>query len=81
MFDWQGLALTRHGPSGLLWHTRRLSWDGFDQLEVGDGEVTGLAYSAIGDGWVSLRVDLKTGRSTGGSYFEGDSEKWERLAE
>ena len=32
VFNRQGLALARFGPQGLMWHTRRLSWDGFDQL-------------------------------------------------
>jgi len=43
------------------------------------------------DGWIfnrqgialarPFRVDLSTGESTGGSYFDEDTEGWERLAE
>ncbi len=65
---------------GLLWHTRRLSWDGFDQLSIGNGEVKGLAWSPIDDQWYPFRVDLDTGRSTGGSCGDKDAEGWEKCA-
>jgi hypothetical protein len=81
VFNRQGLALARFGPDGLMWHTRRLSWDGFDQLKVGGSEVTGLAWSPMDNQWYPFRVDLTTGRSTGGSVFDEDREGWERLAE
>jgi hypothetical protein len=80
VFSRQGLALVRFGPEGLMWHTRRLSWDGFDRLTVGQSEVTGLAYSPLDDQWHAFRVDLSTGRSTGGSIYAQDTEGWEKLA-
>jgi len=80
VYSRQGLALARLGPEGLLWHTRRLSWDGFDQLSIGNGEVKGLAWSPIDDQWYPFRVDLDTGRSTGGSCGGKDAEGWERCA-
>lgn len=81
LFNRQGLAFARFGPDGLMWHTRRLSWDGFDQLEVGEREVTGLAWSPMEGRWYPFRVDLHTGRSTGGSAFDRDREDWEQLVE
>ena len=79
VFSKQGLALARLGPEGLLWHTRRLSWDGFDKLEIGEKEIQGLAYSPFDDQWHRFRVDLRTGESTGGSYGTKDTEGWEKI--
>jgi hypothetical protein len=80
VFSRQGLALARFGPDGLMWHTGRLSWDGFDQLKVLGSEVMGLTWSPMDNRWYPFRVDLTTGRSTGG-VFDEDREGWERLAE
>lgn len=76
----QGLAFSRLGPAGLLWHTRRLSWDGFDQVRLAEGRLTGLAWDAVHDRWEPFAVDLSTGRSTGGTFSDDDHEGWERLA-
>lgn len=79
VFSRQGLALARLGPTGIMWHTRRLSWDGFDQMQIVQGELTGLAWSPVDSGWHPFRVDLITGKSVGGSYFSEDVEGWEVL--
>jgi hypothetical protein len=73
----QGIALARLGPSGLMWHTRQLSWDGFDELRIAGNEVTGLGWSPIGDKWLPFRVDLHTGKSSGGAYAESNADRWE----
>jgi hypothetical protein len=78
IFSRQGIALARLGPKGLLWHTRRLSWDGFDRLHIVRDELRGLAWSPIDDKWRPFAVDLNTGKSTGGCYFPNDAE-WETL--
>ena len=78
IFSRQGLALAQFGPEGIIWHTRRLSWDGFNQLSIGHGEVKGLAWSPLDDKWYPFRVDLGTGKSTGGSFGNEDAEGWER---
>jgi hypothetical protein len=80
IFSRQGLALVRFGANGLLWHTKRLSWDGFDKLECSGDEVSGLAWSVSDDRWHPFAVDAITGRSRGGSFGDDDSEGWERLA-
>jgi hypothetical protein len=79
----QGLAIARFGPQGLCWHTKRLSWDGFDQLNVVGDELTGLAWDPMGDSAMPFRVDIRTGRSSGGSFLaEGTrTNDWERLAD
>ena len=65
------LALVRLGPQGLMWQTRRLSWDGIRDLEVDGNELRGLAYLPAvreDDQWLPFRVDLATGHATGGSW-------------
>lgn len=80
IYSREGLALARLGPAGLIWHTRRLSWDGFAQLTILGAEMRGLAWSPFDDQWQPFRVNIRTGMSRGGSYGDEDSEGWEKLA-
>ena len=80
VFSRHGIAFARLGPQGLMWHTRRLSWDGFDQVEIVQGELRGFAWSPLDDKWCPFKVEIQTGRSVGGSYFHDDTEGWEVLA-
>ena len=80
VFSRQGLALARLGPEGVIWHTRRLSWDGFDQLDIRGNEINGLAWSPFDEQWYPFHVDLRTGKSTGGSFSDRDAEHWERCS-
>ena len=79
IFCIQGVALARLGSDGLLWHTRRLSWDGVKELKLQGHCVTGVAWS-LDDHWYSFQVDAHTGQSQGGSYHETDAQRWEGLA-
>jgi hypothetical protein len=74
-----GLAFRRLGAVGVSWHTRRLSWDGFDALEVKDGRIAGNGWDALNERWVSFEVDLTSGRATGG-VSNAPPEDWESLA-
>jgi hypothetical protein len=80
VFSRQDIALARFGPEGIVWHTKRLSWDGFDQVQISGRKITGLAYDPMGDTWEPFEVDLQTGESVGGSYLMDDGDEWERLA-
>jgi hypothetical protein len=75
----QGLAFIRLGATGIVWHTRRLSWDGFDGIRLSTDVLEGNAWSPVDDDWYPFKVDLSTGMSTGGSFSDGDPEGWERL--
>src|ERR1051325_1882986 len=76
-----GLAFLRIGSNGVQWHTRRLSWDGFSDVRVTRDEIRGRACYPQDDEPVGFSVDVRTGRSSGGSYDQSDSMRWERLAE
>lgn len=76
----QGLALFRLGEAGIVWHTRRLSWDGFEDVVVQSRRITGQAWDVTRDLWRPFEVDLQTGRSIGGAFEFEDEDGWEQLA-
>lgn len=75
------LAFFRLGPKGVVWHTRRVSWDGFRDVHVSPTEITGLAWAPWEPEWSPFTVDLRTGRAQGGSYNGPGEDGWEMLAE
>lgn len=79
IFSRQGFALASLGPKGIEWHTRRLSWDGFNNVRIEGELVVGDAWSPMDDSWHPFRVDLQTGESKGGSFSNTDEEGWETL--
>lgn len=81
VFSRQGLALARLGPDDLIWHTRRLSWDGISDLKLVGNEVHGLAWSPFDERWHPFRVDARTGAAEGGSCDDPDADRWEQLAQ
>lgn len=62
----QGLAFFRLGPGGTMWHMRRISWDGFKDVQVSSSEIRGLAWAPWDPEWTPFSVDLQTGRVEGG---------------
>jgi hypothetical protein len=80
VMSWQGLGFLRVGPEGRIWHTRRISWDGFKQVQLSPTEIRGFAWAPWAPEWVPFTVDLQTGRVDGGSYNGPDAAKWETLA-
>ena len=62
-----GLWFESIGANGLLWRSRRVSWDGMRDLAIADQTLTGRACNLSGH-WIQFAVDLKTGTSSGGSY-------------
>lgn len=79
ILDRQGMAFERLSAGGLLWHTRRLSWDGFRNVLLGRDGIRGEAWSIL-DRWIPFTVNITTGESEGGSFTEVDATEWERLA-
>ena len=68
VYDDAGLSLLRVGPAGVLWHTRRISWDGFERITLEGDRLAGYSWSPIDDAWSPFTVDLTTGMVAGGSY-------------
>ncbi len=61
------LKITALGPSGLLWTTERLSWDGVTISHIEGDTLHGMAWDAISDKEVPFTVDLQTGKHSGGA--------------
>ncbi len=75
----QGLGFFRLGSGPVIWRTRRISADGFRDLEISDTHLTGLA-DAVG-AWLPFEVDLLTGRTRGGLDPDfPDATRWEQLS-
>jgi hypothetical protein len=61
-----GLRLEGHGKSGVLWRSRRISWDGIWDLRVDAGRLEGTCWDAVNDIAVTFSVDIRTGDLVGG---------------
>jgi hypothetical protein len=73
---WNHIELGCWGARGEVWNTGRISWDGFRNLKIDAGRITGDAWSPMGDRWFPLSVDINTGVVEGGAedlldYGEG----------
>ena len=80
IFNRQDLAFLRYAKSGLLWHTRRISWDGFKDLNLDALNISGKAWSPIDNKWIPFQVDTRTGRAEGGSMSGPGTGDWEQLS-
>ncbi len=64
-----GTDFTAYRNNAVLWRTRRVSWDGFRNLQMAGEDVQGEAW-CFDDTWHKFSVNIRTGQSTGGSYHE-----------
>ena len=70
IFDDYGISFSALDASGWRWKTRRISWDGFDVLTVGDRRIDGRAWNAVQQQWQPFAVDVVTGAVSGAAYDE-----------
>jgi len=56
------------GPTGLLWETARLTWEGLTLTEIRDGQLHGLGWDMRTDRELPFAVDLATGKHAGGAF-------------
>lgn len=68
LFSNQDLAFLCVGHQGVIWWTRRISWDGFQKVRVDKNVLVGEAWSPLDDGWHAFQVNLEDGSVVGGSY-------------
>ena len=79
LLNHQGIAFERIGVAGRLWRTRRLSWDGFQEVTITADAITGLGWDALTDTWLPIEVDLHTGQTRKGVYVGPDLTQGEVL--
>ena len=73
ILDDQGLWFTAIRLDGTrAWRSARISWDGFRDLEITGGVLTGDAYAPWNPpfDWIRFSLDLITGNHTGGNYAD-----------
>ena len=68
LYDDNGIEFVFFGADGRQWHSRRVSFDGFDKIRIDGPYLTGLSWSPVADEWIPFNIDLNTGRVEGGSY-------------
>ena len=56
------------GPAGLLWETKRLTWEGLTLSGIHDNQLNGLGWDMRTDRELPYTVDLQTGHQTGGAF-------------
>jgi hypothetical protein len=54
------------GKDGIHWESKRISWDGFQNLECDCKTIKGEAWN-FAESWMPFVLDLETGRHTGGA--------------
>lgn len=64
----QGIGFLRLSADGVMWKSRRISWDGFSDLRFEGERLTGQSWSPVEDTWLPFELDVRTGRVEGGSY-------------
>lgn len=67
VFQRMGLDFCRLGAAGVLWCTRRVSWDGFSDVALERDVIAGKAW-ALGDSWLPFEVNLHSGEVQGGAF-------------
>ena len=56
------------GPTGLLWETARLTWEGVTLTGIRNNQLHGLGWDMRTDRELPFTVDLATGAHTGGAF-------------
>ena len=64
-------AMLAWGRDGVAWQTEKLSWEGIRKVAVADGEAVGLGWDLVADVEREFRVNLRTGKHTGGGVRAG----------
>ncbi|HTR39385.1 MAG TPA: hypothetical protein VMH80_26100 [Bryobacteraceae bacterium] len=63
-----GIHFEARDRTGLAWRTRRISWDGMQDIRIENDKLNGEAWSPIDNCYYPFSVDLRTGAVEGGSY-------------
>jgi hypothetical protein len=54
--------------AGVRWESERLSWEGVTMTEVVENELLGMGWDMKTDREMPFKIDLETGRHTGGGF-------------
>jgi hypothetical protein len=68
ILNWHGIEFEAYDANGFRWSTRRVSWDGIDNVRISGKELTADTWSAPLQTWIPVTVDLLTGKASGGAW-------------
>ena len=75
VFNDSGVAFSALGSEGWCWKTRRISWDGFEAIEIAEKTIYGRAWNAVMRSWEPFRIEIATGLVQGGAYNEAGQQR------
>jgi hypothetical protein len=75
VFNDGGVAFSALGTEGWCWKTRRISWDGFEAIEIAEKTIYGRAWNAVLQCWEPFRIEIATGLVQGGAYNEAGQQR------
>jgi hypothetical protein len=75
----QGTEFEAHDTAGLRWSTRRVSWDGIQNVRISGKLLSADTWSAPRGAWITVTVDLVTGKASGGAWDWPDDIEDEQL--
>ena len=73
VFEERGVHFRALGAGGLRWRTKQITWSAFRNVAIEGTLLSGESCDAIGHTWERFEVDLRTGRTTGGTYHLADA--------
>jgi len=65
-----------------IWHSERISWDGFAELKFDGDFITGLAFEPTSDDgeWKSFSFNYRTKEIIGGTYqYQNNNKPWWKI--
>jgi len=75
-----GLWFIAFAKKGLLWRSRRISWDGLRDISIEEDRLTGEGYNVLEKRWQRFEVSLENGEAHGGAYhLEEKPRPWWRF--
>jgi hypothetical protein len=75
VFNDSDVAFVAMGSEGWRWRTRRISWAGFEAIEIAEKTIYGRAWNAVVKCWQPFSIEIGTGIVRGGAYFEAGQQR------
>jgi hypothetical protein len=63
---WDFTKFEAHSANGIVWRSKRVSWDGISVTEIRSDYLNGFGRDAVNDTDVEFTINLLTGEHTGG---------------
>jgi len=75
IFNGGDVAFAALGVEGWTWRTRRISWNGFEGIEIAEKTIYGRGWNAVARCWQPFSIEAATGVVHGGAYDEAQQQR------